>query len=167
MDWKRLFNEKRSAEIYNVRMPATWTDRILEFAALLLLIAMWVVAAVLWRQAVGEESIFNLSFAKEMQEDGLPLSLLFTTCIWTVVMLLMGYSAYRPRLVNTPVRITTVRQLKLLVTQMRVMNIVLGIMGICLLLSMFYDSAVWVFVPTALLLFFAVFFSVLIRRAGR
>ena len=42
-----------------------------------------------------------------------------------------------------------------------------GVMGICLLLSMFYDSAVWVLVPTALLLFFAVFFSILIKRAGR
>ena len=167
MNWKKLFNEKRSSEVYNVRLPVTWTDRIMEFVALLLLIAMWVVAAVLWREAAGEEVALHMNLAGEVDKVGDPVSLLIMTGTWTFVMLLVGFSAYRPRLMNPPTRITTVKQLKLAVTQMRAMNIILGIMGICLLLSMFYDSAVWVLVPTALLLFFAVFFSILIRRAGR
>ena len=43
MNWKKLFNEQRPSEIYNVRLPVTWTDRIMEFVAMLLLVAMWVV----------------------------------------------------------------------------------------------------------------------------
>ena len=51
MNWKKLFNEQRPSEIYNVRLPVTWTDRIMEFVALLLVLAMWVVFSLLIRKA--------------------------------------------------------------------------------------------------------------------
>lgn len=167
MNWKRLFNERRSPEVYNVRLPVTWTDRIMEFVALLLLIAMWVVAAVLWREAAGDEVALHMNLAGEVDKVGDPVSLLIMTGTWTFVMLLVGFSAYRPRLMNPPTRITTVKQLKLAVTQMRVMNIILGIMGICLLLSMVYETPVWVLIPAGLLFIEVIVFSILIRRAGK
>ena len=167
MNWKRLFNEKRTNKIYNVRLPVTWTDRIMEFVALLLLIAMWVVAAVLWREAAGDEVALHMNLAGEVDKVGDPVSLLIMTGTWTFVMLLVGFSAYRPRLMNPPTRITTVKQLKLAVTQMRAMNIILGIMGICLLLSMVYETPVWVLIPAGLLFIEVIVFSILIRRAGK
>lgn len=167
MNWKRLFNERRSPEVYNVRLPVTWTDRIMEFVALLLLIAMWVVAAVLWREAAGDEVALHMNLAGEVDKVGDPVSLLIMTGTWTFVMLLVGFSAYRPRLMNPPTRITTVKQLKLAVTQMRVMNIILGIMGICLLLSMVYETPIWVLIPAGLLFIEVIVFSILIRRAGK
>ena len=115
MNWKRLFNERRPSEIYNVRLPVTWTDRILEFVALLLLIAMWVVAAVLWREAAGDEVALHMNLAGEVDKVGDPISLLIMTGCWTFVMLMLGFSAYRPRLMNPSTRITTVKQLKLAV----------------------------------------------------
>ena len=51
MNWKKLFNEQRPSEIYNVRLPVTWTDRIMEFVALLLVLAMCVVFSLLIRKA--------------------------------------------------------------------------------------------------------------------
>ena len=167
MNWKKLFNERRSAEVYNVRLPVTWTDRIMEFVALLLLIAMWVVAAVLWREAAGDEVALHMNLAGEVDKVGDPVSLLIMTGTWTFVMLLVGFSAYRPRLMNPPTRITTVKQLKLAVTQMRAMNIILGIMGICHLLSMVYETPVWVLIPAGLLFIEVIVFSILIRRAGK
>ena len=153
--------------MYNVRLPVTWTDRIMEFVALLLLIAMWVVAAVLWREAAGDEVALHMNLAGEVDKVGDPVSLLIMTGTWTFVMLLVGFSAYRPRLMNPPTRITTVKQLKLAVTQMRAMNIILGIMGICLLLSMVYETPVWVLIPAGLLFIEVIVFSILIRRAGK
>lgn len=167
MNWKRLFNERRPSEIYNVRLPVTWTDRILEFVALLLLIAMWVVAAVLWREAAGDEVALHMNLAGEVDKVGDPISLLIMTGCWTFVMLMLGFSAYRPRLMNPSTRITTVKQLKLAVTQVRGMNIILGIMGICLLLSMAYETPVWVIIPAGLLFIEVITFSVLIKRAGK
>lgn len=167
MNWKKLFNEQRSSEVYNVRLPVTWTDRIMEFVALLLLIAMWVVAAVLWREAAGDEVALHMNLAGEVDKVGDPVSLLIMTGTWTFVMLLVGFSAYRPRLMNPPTHITTVKQLKLAVTQMRAMNIILGIMGICLLLSMVYETPVWVLIPAGLLFIEVIVFSILIRRAGK
>ena len=116
MNWKKLFNERRSSEVYNVRLPVTWTDRIMEFVALLLLIAMWVVVAVLWRESAGDEVALHMNLAGEVDKVGDPVSLLIMTGTWTFVMLLVGFSAYRPRLMNPPTRITTVKQLKLAVT---------------------------------------------------
>jgi hypothetical protein len=139
----------------------------MEFIALLLLIAMWVVAAVLWREAAGDEVALHMNLAGEVDKVGDPVSLLIMTGTWTFVMLLVGFSAYRPRLMNPPTRITTVKQLKLAVTQMRVMNIILGIMGICLLLSMVYETPVWVLIPAGLLFIEVIVFSILIRRAGK
>ena len=153
--------------MYNVRLPVTWTDRIMEFVALLLLIAMWVVAAVLWREAAGDEVALHMNLAGEVDKVGDPVSLLIMTGTWTFVMLLVGFSAYRPRLMNPPTRITTVKQLKLAVTQMRAMNIILGIMGICLLLSMVYETPVWVLIPAGLLFIEVIVFSILIRRVGK
>jgi len=153
--------------VYNVRLPVTWTDRIMEFVALLLLIAMWVVAAVLWREAAGDEVALHMNLAGEVDKVGDPVSLLIMTGTWTFVMLLVGFSAYRPRLMNPPTRITSVKQLKLAVTQMRAMNIILGIMGICLLLSMVYETPVWVLIPAGLLFIEVIVFSILIRRAGK
>ena len=167
MNWKRLFNEQRPSEIYNVRLPVTWTDRILEFAALLLLLAMWIVAAVLWRELDGTAVATHLNLSGEVDARGEASSLLVITACWTLVMLLVGFSAYRPRLMNPSTRITTVKQLKLVVTQVRVMNIILGIMGICLVLSMAYETPVWVFIPTCLLFIEVITFSILIRRAGK
>ncbi|MBO7602724.1 MAG: DUF1648 domain-containing protein [Bacteroidaceae bacterium] len=164
MNWKRLFNEQRPSEIYNVRLPVTWTDRILEFIALLLLIAMWVVAAVFYRQAEGADVATHFNFAGEIDQVSDPVSILVTTLCWTFVMLMVGLSAYRPRLMNPSVRITTVKQLKLAVTQMRGMNIILGIMGICLLLSMVYETPVWVLIPAGLLFIEVITFSILIKR---
>lgn len=139
----------------------------MEFVALLLLIAMWVVAAVLWREAAGDEVALHMNLAGEVDKVGDPVSLLIMTGTWTFVMLLVGFSAYRPRLMNPPTRITTVKQLKLAVTQMRAMNIILGIMGICLLLSMVYETPVWVLIPAGLLFIEVIVFSILIRRAGK
>ena len=167
MNWKKLFNERRSSEVYNVRLPVTWTDRIMEFVALLLLIAMWVVAAVLWREAAGDEVALHMNLAGEVDKVGDPVSLLIMTGTWTFVMLLVGFSAYRPRLMNPPTRITTVKQLKLAVTQIRVMNIILGIMGICLLISMAYEAPLWVLFPAGMLFIEVITFSVLIKRAGK
>lgn len=167
MKWKRLFNERRPSEIYNVRLPVTWTDRILEFVALLLLIAMWVVAAVLWREAAGDEVALHMNLAGEVDKVGDPVSLLIMTGCWTFVMLMLGFSAYRPRLMNPSTRITTVKQLKLAVTQVRGMNIILGIMGICLLISMAYEAPLWVLFPAGMLFIEVITFSVLIKRAGK
>lgn len=167
MNWKRLFNEQRPSEIYNVRLEVTWTDRILEFVALLLLIAMWVVAAVLWREAAGDEVALHMNLAGEVDKVGDPVSLLIMTGCWTFVMLMLGFSAYRPRLMNPSTRISTVKQLKLAVTQVRGMNIILGIMGICLLLSMAYQTPVWVLIPAGLLFIEVITFSILIKRAGK
>lgn len=167
MNWKKLFNERRPSEIYNVRLPVTWTDRILEFVALLLLIAMWVVAAVLWREAAGDEVALHMNLAGEVDKVGDPVSLLIMTGCWTFVMLMLGFSAYRPRLMNPSTRITTVKQLKLAVTQVRGMNIILGIMGICLLISMAYEAPLWVLFPAGMLFIEVITFSVLIKRAGK
>ena len=167
MNWKRLFNERRPSEIYNVRLPVTWTDRILEFVALLLLIAMWVVAAVLWREMAGSEIALHMRLDGEVNQTGDPSSLLIVTGCWTLVMLLVGFSAYRPRLMNPSTRISTVKQLKLAVTQVRGMNIILGIMGICLLVSMAYQTPVWVLIPAGLLFIEVITFSILIKRAGK
>ena len=167
MNWKKLFNEQRPSEIYNVRLPVTWTDRILEFVALLLLLAMWVVAAVFWRESAGDPVALHMNLAGELDKVGDPESLLIITACWTFVMLLVGFSAYRPRLMNPSTRITTVRQLKLAVTQVRVMNIILGVMGICLLLSMAYAAPIWVLIPTGLLFIEVMTFSILIKRAGK
>lgn len=167
MNWKKLFNEQRPSEIYNVRLPVTWTDRIMEFVAMLLLVAMWVVAAVLWREAAGNEVALHMNLAGEVDKVGDPISLLIMTGCWTFVMLMVGFSAYRPRLMNPATRITTVKQLKLAVTQVRGMNIILGIMGICLLLAMAYENPVWVLIPALLMLIEVVAFSLLIRKAGR
>ena len=167
MNWKRLFNERRPSEIYNVRLPVTWTDRILEFVALLLLIAMWVVAAVLWREAAGDEVALHMNLAGEVDKVGDPVSLLIMTGCWTFVMLMLGFSAYRPRLMNPSTRITTIKQLKLAVTQVRGMNIILGIMGICLLISMAYEAPLWVLFPAGMLFIEVITFSVLIKRAGK
>lgn len=167
MNWKKLFNERRPSEIYNVRLPVTWTDRILEFVALLLLIAMWVVAAVLWREAAGDEVALHMNLAGEVDKVGDPVSLLIMTGCWTFVMLMLGFSAYRPRLMNPSTRITTVKQLKLAVTQVRGMNIILGIMGICLLISMAYEAPLWVLFPAGMLFIEVIIFSVLIKRAGK
>lgn len=167
MNWKRLFNERRPSEIYNVRLPVTWTDRILEFVALLLLIAMWVVAAVLWREAAGDEVALHMNLAGEVDKVGDPVSLLIMTGCWTFMMLMLGFSAYRPRLMNPSTRITTVKQLKLAVTQVRGMNIILGIMGICLLISMAYEAPLWVLFPAGMLFIEVITFSVLIKRAGK
>ena len=139
----------------------------MEFVALLLLIAMWVVAAVLWREAAGDEVALHMNLAGEVDKVGDPVSLLIMTGTWTFVMLLVGFSAYRPRLMNPPTCITTVKQLKLAVTQMRAMNIILGIMGICLLLSMVYETPIWVLIPAGLLFIEVIVFSILIRRAGK
>jgi hypothetical protein len=68
---------------------------------------------------------------------------------------------------NPPTAITKVKQLKLLVTQTRVMNIILGIMGICILLAMLNDTPVLVIIPAILLGIEVMVFSVLIRRAGK
>lgn len=162
-----MFNEQRPSEIYNVRLPVTWTDRIMEFVALLLLVAMWVVAAVLWREAAGDDVALHMNLAGEVDKVGDPISLLIMTGCWTFVMLMVGFSAYRPRLMNPSTRITTVKQLKLAVTQVRGMNIILGIMGICLLLSMAYETPVWVLIPAGLLFIEVIVFSILIRRAGK
>ena len=167
MNWKKLFNEQRPSEIYNVRLPVTWTDRIMEFVALLLVLAMCVVAAMLWRKMVGSEVATHMNLVGEVDDTSDPVSLLVITALWTFVMLLTGFSAYRPRLINPPTTICTVRQLKLLVTQVRGMNIILGIMGICLLLSMAYENPVWVLIPALLMLIEVLVFSLLIRKAGR
>ena len=42
-----------------------------------------------------------------------------------------------------------------------------GIMGICLLLSMVYETPVWVLIPAGLLFIEVIVFSILIRRAGK
>ncbi|MBO7419402.1 MAG: hypothetical protein J6U14_10795 [Bacteroidaceae bacterium] len=167
MNWKNLFNERRSNKVYNVRLPVTWTDRIMEFIALTLLLAMWVVAAVLCRELEGHEipTHWNLSGVVDKQSD--PISLLVIATAWTFVMLLTGFSAYRPRLLNPPTAITTVKQLKLLVTQTRVMNIILGIMGIFILLAMVNDAPIMVLIPALLLFIEVLVFSILIRRAGK
>ena len=167
MNWKRLFNEQRPSDIYNVRLPVTWTDRILEFVALLLLLAMWVVAAILWRESAGDPVALHMNLAGEVDKEGEPVSLLIITACWTLVMLLVGFSAYRPRLMNPSTRISTVKQLKLAVTQVRGMNIILGIMGICLLVSMTYQTPVWVLIPAVLLFIEVITFSILIKRAGK
>ena len=140
MNWKKLFNERRSSEVYNVRLPV---------------------------KAAGDEVALHMNLAGEVDKVGDPVSLLIMTGTWTFVMLLVGFSAYRPRLMNPPTRITTVKQLKLAVTQMRAMNIILGIMGICLLLSMVYETPVWVLIPAGLLFIEVIVFSILIRRAGK
>ena len=167
MDWKKLFNEKRPNKVYKVRLPVTWTDRIMEFIALALLLAMWVVAAVLWREVVGDQLPTHWDLQGKVDHLSGPAALLVITAFWTVVMLLTGFSAYRPRLMNPPTAITKVKQLKLLVTQTRVMNIILGIMGICILLAMLNDTPVLVIIPAILLGIEVMVFSVLIRRAGK
>jgi hypothetical protein len=47
------------------------------------------------------------------------------------------------------------------------MNIILGVMGICLLLSMAYAAPIWVLIPTGLLFIEVMTFSILIKRAGK
>ena len=165
MNWKKLFNERRTDAIYNVRLPITWTDRILEFAALSTNLAMWVVAAILYRQYVGQEVATHIKLSGQVDSTGDPSSMLFIAGMWTLVMLVIGFSAYRPRLINPPTKITTVKQLKLLVTQTRVLNIIIGIMGICILLAMVYGEVAWVMIPAILLFALIIVYSILIRKA--
>ncbi|MCR4766211.1 MAG: hypothetical protein K5856_08590 [Bacteroidaceae bacterium] len=167
MNWIKMFNGQRPSEIYSVQLPVTWTDRILEFIAFLLLIAMWVLAAFLWRLSEGKDVALHIRLDGEVDNVGDPLTLIIITVAWTFVMLLLAFSAYRPRLINPSIRITTLKQLKLVVTQVRGMNIIMGIMGICLLLSMVYETIVWVIIPTCLLLVEVLVFSILIRRTGK
>jgi len=165
MDWKKLFNEKRPDDILNVRLPVTWTDRIMEFAALSTLLALWVVAAILYRQSLGSEVALHMSANGEVDELASPDSLLIVAGMWTLVMFVLGFSAYRPRLINPGTKITTVRQLKLMVTQVRVMNIIMGFIGICILLSMVNQTPVWIMVSASLLCITVIVFSILIRKA--
>ena len=167
MDWKKLFNEKRPDEILNVRLPVTWTDRIMEYAALLTLLAMWVVAAILYRQSIGSDVAIHINAAGDVDEIAAPESLLIVAGMWTFVMLLLGFSAYRPRLINPGTKVTTVKQLKLMVTQVRVMNIVMGFMGICILLAMVHQEPLWILISALVLFIVVVVFSVLIRRARK
>lgn len=167
MNWKRLFNERRTNKIYNVRLPVTWTDRIMEFVALVLLLAIWVVAAVLWREASGDLVPTHWNLEGKVDQMSGPTALFVISGFWTLLMLLIGFSAYRPRLLNPPTAITTLKQLKLLVTQTRAMNIILGIMGICILLAMLNDAPILVIIPAILLAIEVLVFSILIRRAGK
>lgn len=123
----------------NVRIPRTFTDKIMETLAAILLVLVWGLAVIFYHKLPDIIPIhFNIS--GEADRWGGKVYLFIMAGIASLAMIGTGISSYFPtRMTNFPIRITEnnmLPQLILVSHYLRILNLLLGILFIVILCSM-------------------------------
>lgn len=126
-------------DLPNVRVPRTIADKIMEVAAAVLLVLIWVLAVIFYHKLPDIIPI-HFNVLGEADKWGNKGYLFFMAGIATLAMIGTGVSAYFPtRMTNFPIRITEkniLPQVILASHYLRILNIFLGILFVAILCSM-------------------------------
>ena len=158
------------------KKPVPFFDRMLEMAALFLLVVLLVLTAVLYQQAPEQiPTRFNWEDTPTSWDD--KAMLWYMTGFFILMMLVTAASAYNQKLVNMPVRLKepVIGIQKALVSRMsRYLTLSIGMMWLSYLVSVsasFWDIKLFacIFTKVALLLLFSpvIYYSVKIWWIGR
>ena len=126
-------------DLPNVRAPRTIADKIMEVAAAILLVLIWVLAVIFYHKLPDIIPV-HFNFLGEVDKWGNKGYIFLMAGIATLAMIGTGVSAYFPtRMTNFPIRLTEkniLPQVKLASHYLRILNILLGILFIIILCSM-------------------------------
>lgn len=129
-----LFNVKKKNEYAHVRLPRTIESTIFDAFFVLEVLAVWIIFAWLYVRFDTVPTHFNA--AGQADAWGSHGVLIFFALMDAVVMGLLAYSAYRPKYVNTPVKVVTEEQLLLNARMIRITALIIGLLFILIAIKM-------------------------------
>ena len=129
-----LFNIKKKNEYAHVRLPRTIESTIFDAFFVLEVLAVWIIFAWLYVRFDTVPTHFNA--AGQADAWGSHGVLIFFALMDAVVMGLLAYSAYRPKYVNTPVKVVTEEQLLLNARMIRITALIIGLLFILIAIKM-------------------------------
>lgn len=118
-----------------VRVPPTFSDRVLEAVVVVLLVILWGMTLYFWH-LLPDEIPTHFDLYGHPNGYGSKAVLFLQAGMATFVTVLTGISAYYPKMINMPVTVKTPRQYGLLCRMARVMNVLLILLFYAILLNM-------------------------------
>lgn len=119
----------------NVPAQPALADRILEALALLLLVCIWGMTVYFWN-VLPEEIPVHFDLDGTANGYGVKSALFLIAGMGTFAMLIVAIGAYNPKMINIPVKANSPRQYFLMFRMVRVVNVIIALLFICIILNM-------------------------------
>ena len=154
-------------DIKSVKVHRTTEGTIFEIAFAIVAIVVWGLAIWMIHQA---PDIVPTHFDASGKPNayGSPSGIVIPSIILTIVAIGLMVTAYFPRYINMPFKITNIRQVKLAIRQIRVMGITLLLMSLAvayMMLGMGSPSPTPIIAVVALIFLEIIIFTILIYKA--
>jgi len=125
---------KKKQNYSEIRLPRTIESTIFEFFLLVEVLVAWVICGYLWAKVDTIPTHFNAQGEADAWGD--PTVLIFFALMDALVLGLLAYSAYHPKMVNSTVKVVTIEQHLINARMVRVLGVIVGIMFILICLKM-------------------------------
>ncbi len=159
--------EQKNFDIKNVKVHRTTEGTIFEVVFIIVAIVVW--GLIIWMVHQAPDIVpTHFDGSGKPNAYGSPAGITIPCIILTIVAIGLMVTAYYPRLINTPMKITNIRQVELSIRMTRVMGITLLLMTLSIayiMLGMSSPSVVPVLVVLGIIFLEIIIFSILIHKA--
>ena len=159
--------EQKNFDIKNVKVHRTSEGTIFEVVFIIVAIVVW--GLIIWMVHQAPDIVpTHFDGSGKPNAYGSPAGITIPCIILTIVAIGLMVTAYYPRLINTPMKITNIRQVELSIRMTRVMGITLLLMTLSIayiMLGMSSPSVVPVLVVLGIIFLEIIIFSILIHKA--
>ena len=159
--------EQKNFDIKNVKVHRTTEGTIFEVVFIIVAIVVW--GLIIWMVHQAPDIVpTHFDGSGKPNAYGSPAGITIPCIILTIVAIGLMVTAYYPRLINTPMKITNIRQVELSIRMTRVMGITLLLMTLAIayiMLGMSSPSVVPVLVVLGIIFLEIIIFSILIHKA--
>ena len=159
--------EQKNFDIKNVKVHRTTEGTIFEVVFIIVAIVVW--GLIIWMVHQAPDIVpTHFDGSGKPNAYGSPAGITIPCIILTIVAIGLMVTAYYPRLINTPMKITNIRQVELSIRMTRVMGIILLLMTLAIsyiMLGMSSPSVVPVLVVLGIIFLEIIIFSILIHKA--
>ena len=154
-------------DIKSVKVHRTTEGTIFEFAFAIVAIVVW--GLVIWMIHQAPDIVpTHFDASGKPNAYGSPSGIVIPSIILTIVAIGLMVTAYFPRYINMPFKITNIRQVKLAIRQIRVMGITLLLMSLAvayMMLGMGSPSPTPIIAVVALIFLEIIIFTIIIYKA--
>ena len=158
--------EQNKFDLKTVKVHRTTEGTIFEIAFVVIAIAVW--GLIIWMIHQAPDVVAtHFDASGKPNSYGPPAGIAIPCVIITIVAIGLMTTAYFPRLINTPTKLTNIRQVKLAIRGVRIVAIILLIMCLAIvytLLGMESPNATPVLAMVVLLIIVTIIFSIVISK---
>ena len=164
-----MMEQKKEFDLKSVKVHRTTQGTILEAVFAILAVVVW--GVIIWLVAKAPDVVpTHFDGAGRPNAYGSPAGIMIPCAIVTIVAIGLMITAYYPRHINMPFKLTNIQQVKLAILSIRIAGIMMLLLALAIaytLLGMEAPNATPIVALVILLIVEMIGFSVLIRRASK